>query len=185
MPLESPQDHLPLQKHPVCSQNWRESNRISYFSAVCMGWCTESCVKTAAVSVLQLKTLSQRCSVFEALYLEKSSEKLCVGISSIKIRNKKWASELLPNFSADSRKFGVTLSQILVREKFIIMIIQIVLKFSRTKIWLKVTPNFRELPSYCMKSQTICHRSHIQNSIPNQLSKVEIQTDQFFIDQPE
>ena len=48
----------------------------------------------------------------------------------------------------------------------------------------KVTPNFRALPSYCIKSQTICHRSHTQNSIPNQQSEAEILTDQFFIGQP-
>ena len=50
---------------------------------------------------------------------------------------------------------------------------------------IKVTPNFRKLPSYCIKSQTICHRSDIQNSIPNQQSEVEIQIDQFFIGQPQ
>ena len=50
---------------------------------------------------------------------------------------------------------------------------------------IKVTPNFRELPSYCIKSQNICHGSHIQNSIPNQQSEVEIQYDLFFIGQPE
>ena len=52
-------------------------------------------------------------------------------------------------------------------------------------VYVKVTPNFRKLPSYCIKSQTICHRSHIQNSIPNQQSEVEIQIDQFFIGQLE
>ena len=56
-----------------CPLRWKELVHISYFSSVCMEWCTENCEETTAVSALQLVTLYPWFHLFEALYLQRDT----------------------------------------------------------------------------------------------------------------